>query len=143
MGLPPVAQRAAASYRRLPGRTARCVLSRRVAMSRKDEGRAQAGRTDTEDRQEAPPASGGNTVTAQGETQQPKAQMPHERDESAHSQAADNPSARRMGEIAHDDVMEGQQDTSKAQELDATYHRMRQGGTPEPGDKPTRNPRDR
>ena len=110
-------------------------------MSRKDEGRPQAGRTETEERHEVPPTTRGNTVTAQGETQQPKAQMPHERDESAHSQAADNPSARRMGEIAHDDVMEGQQDTSKAPELDATYHRVRQGAAP--GDKPNRGPRGR
>src|SRR4051794_31284242 len=96
-------------------------------MSRKDEGREQAGRMETEERQDAPSPGRGNTVTAQGETQQPKAQMPHERDESANSQAAEDPSARRMGEIAHDDVVEGQQDTSKAQELDATYHAMRQG----------------
>jgi hypothetical protein len=108
-------------------------------MSRKDEHRRQAGRTETEVRQDAPSPARGNTVTAQGETQQPKAQMPHERDESANSQAADNPSARRMGEIAHDDVMEGQQDTSKAQELDATYHAVRQGSEPAPVDKPNRN----
>jgi hypothetical protein len=77
----------------------------------------------------------GSTVTAQGETQSPKARMPHERDESADSQAPDNAQARRMGEIAHDDVVEGQQDTSKAQETDATYQRMRQGAEPAPRDK--------
>jgi len=103
-------------------------------MSRKDEGRAQAGRMETEERQDAPSPAGGNTVTAQGETQQRKAQMPHERDESASSQSSDNPSARRMGEIAHDDVMEGQQDTSKSQELDATYHDLRKS-TDKPGRK--------
>ena len=107
-------------------------------MSRKDEGRAQAGRMETEERQEAPSPARGNTVTAQGETQQPKAQLPHERDESAHSQAADNPSARRMGEMAHDDVMEGQQDTSKAQELDATYHAVRKGADQPAAEKPNR-----
>jgi hypothetical protein len=110
-------------------------------MSRKDEGRPQAGRMETEERHEAASPARGNTVTAQGETQQPKARTPNERDESADSQAADNPSARRMGEIAHDDVMEGQQDTSKSQEMDATYHAVRQGSEPPPSDKPDRNQR--
>ena len=67
----------------------------------------------------------GKTITAQGENQAPKARMPHERDESADSQAAGDPGARRIGQIAHDDLAEGLQDTSKAQELDATYHRVR------------------
>jgi hypothetical protein len=107
-------------------------------MSRKEEGRPPAGRMDTEERQDAPPADGGNTVTAQGETQQPKAQMPHERDESASSQTTDNPSARRMGEMAHDDVVEGQQDTSKSQEMDATYHKVRKGADAPPVEKVNR-----
>jgi hypothetical protein len=110
-------------------------------MSRKEEGRAPKGPMDVEDRHEVPPTSRGNTVTAQGETQQPKTQTPNEIDESSHSQAADNPSARRMGEIAHDDLAEGQQDTSKAQELDATYHAVRQGSDPAPADKPNRRQR--
>jgi hypothetical protein len=82
-----------------------------------------------EERHSPPPPSRGTTETAQGETQSPKARMPHERDESADSQGAENASSRRMGQIAHDDVEEGQQDTSKAQELDATYQRVRKGGT--------------
>ncbi|MEJ8840392.1 hypothetical protein [Ramlibacter sp. AN1133] len=110
-------------------------------MSRKDEGREPAGRTQTEDRQEATPPARGDTVTAQGEKQQPKAQLPHERDESASSQATENASARRMGELAHDGVMEGQQDTSKSQEMDATYHAVRQGSDPAPVDKPNRKGR--
>jgi hypothetical protein len=69
----------------------------------------------------------GKTVVSQGEHQAPKARMPHEHDESADSQSADEPSARRLGQIAHDDVVEGHQDTSKGPELDATYHRLRQG----------------
>lgn len=77
------------------------------------------------ERPEVPAPSRGNTVTAQGETQQPKAQTPNEVDESSHSQAGDNPAARRMGEIAHDDTVEGLQDTTKGQELDATYQRVR------------------
>ena len=83
---------------------------------------------------ESPPPSRGNTVTAQGENQAPTARLPHERDESADSQAADNPQARRMGKIAHDDLMEGQQDTSKALETDATYHRVRQDADDAPVD---------
>jgi hypothetical protein len=98
------------------------------------QGRMEEERHDVE-------AGPGRTTTAQGENQVPKARMPHERDESSDSQAADNPSARRMGEIAHDDVMEGQQDTSKAQEMDATYHKVRQGAEPAPKEKPDRNQR--
>ncbi len=105
-------------------------------MSRITEGREQRGRTETEERHEVPSTREGNTVTAQGETQSPKARLPHERDESSDSQAADNPSARRMGELAHDALEQGQQDTSKADELDATYRRVRQESKPAPVDKP-------
>jgi hypothetical protein len=108
-----------------------------MANTSKDSGRGRM----KEERHDVPPTNRGNTVTAQGENQVPKAQTPNERDESSHSQAADNPSARRMGEIAHDDVMEGQQDTSKAQEMDATYHRVRQASEPAPKDKANRNQR--
>jgi hypothetical protein len=111
-------------------------------MSRNTDGQDGRGRMEQEDRQAHPPTDRGNTVTAQGETQQPKAQLPHERDESAQSQAADNPSARRMGEIAHDAVEDGQQDTSKAQETDATYHRMRADAAPAPRDKVNKNQRE-
>jgi len=69
----------------------------------------------------------GNTVTAQGETQQPRPRMPHEHDESADSQAAEEPTARRMGAIAHDDVVEGQVDTDKGPVLDAAYERQKDG----------------
>jgi hypothetical protein len=79
--------------------------------------------------------SEGNTVTAQGENQSPKARMPHERDESADSQAPDNSSARHMGEIAHAAVAAGQEDTSKAKETDATYHQVQQTSEPAPQDK--------
>jgi hypothetical protein len=76
--------------------------------------------------------SGGNTVTAQGEAPSPKPRMPHERDESADSQSTDNPAARRVGEIAHDGVVKGQQDTSKAQETDAAYRQLRESAAPAP-----------
>ncbi|HEY0822579.1 MAG TPA: hypothetical protein VGD76_02235 [Ramlibacter sp.] len=98
-------------------------------------------RMEEERHDDVPRPSEGNTVTAQGENQVPKARTPHERDESADSQAPDASSTRRMGEIAHDDVMEGQQDTSKAQELDATYHQVRQASEPAPVEKPNRNQR--
>ena len=57
----------------------------------------------------------GNTVPAQGETQtQHKVpRMPHERDESADSQASVEPSARRVGGQAHEDVERGLVDTDR------------------------------
>jgi hypothetical protein len=80
---------------------------------------------------DATPARG-KTVTAQGENQAPKARQPNERDESADSQAADSAAIRQMGELAHGSAAQGQQDTSKGQELDATYHRVRQESPPAP-----------
>ena len=71
--------------------------------------------------------SEGNTVMQQGENQAPKARMPHERDESADSQAAQAASTQRMGQIAHDDVVEGQPDTDKGPALDAAYERQKGG----------------
>ena len=53
--------------------------------------------------------------------------MPHERDESAGSQSADEPSARRMGHIAHDDLERGLVDTDKGPVLDETYDKLREG----------------
>jgi len=67
----------------------------------------------------------GDTVTAQGENQAPKARQPNEHDESADSQAADSPDIDAMGQIAHDATVKGQQDTSRAQESDAAYRKMR------------------
>jgi hypothetical protein len=90
---------------------------------------------------EAPPPSRGTTVTAQGETQSPKARQPFERDESADSQAADSASNREMGQIAHEAQVSGQQDTSRAQESDATYHRLQQESEPAPQDKVNQNQR--
>ena len=81
----------------------------------------------------------GDTVVAQGETQSPKARQPRERDESADSQSAESPSMGRVGAIAHDDVAEGLQDTTKGQELDATYHRVQQTSDPAPVDPRNQN----
>ena len=71
----------------------------------------------------------GNTIPEQGETQERVPRMPHERDESASSQAPAEASGRRMGRIAHDSLREGQRDTDKGPVLDATYHEVRK----EPG----------
>ncbi len=84
---------------------------------------------------EAPAMSRGTTVTAQGENQAPKARAPHEHDESADSQAAESSSNREMGRIAHEAQAAGQQDTTRGQESDATYHRVRQESEPAPQGK--------
>ena len=73
------------------------------------------------------PAAQGNTIPAQGETQDRVPRMPHERDESADSQPRLEPSAKRLGEQAHEDLAQGLVDTSKGPELDATYDKMRDG----------------
>ena len=44
--------------------------------------------------------------------------MPHERDESADSQAADEPSAERMGRLAQEDIERGLVDTDKGPPLE-------------------------
>ena len=80
-----------------------------------------------EERHDAPKPSEGNTVTAQGENQVPKARTPNERDESADSQAAETSSTQRMGQLAHADVVEGQPDTGKSPAMDAAYERQKGG----------------
>ena len=69
----------------------------------------------------------GNTVPAQGETQQRAPRMPHERDESADSQAAGEASARRIGRAGQEALEQGQVDTDKGPALDATYDKVREG----------------
>lgn len=73
----------------------------------------------------------GNTVPLQGETQERVPRMPHERDESADAQTSDEPTARRVGQQAHDDIERGQVDTDRGPVLDETYDRVREG-TPDP-----------
>jgi hypothetical protein len=73
------------------------------------------------------PNARGNTIPVQGETQDRVPRMPHERDESADSQEADEPSNKRMGQLAHDDMEKGLVDTSKGRELDKTYDKVREG----------------
>lgn len=59
------------------------------------------------------PAGRGQTHREQGETQQAVPRQPDERDESADSQASGEPSQRRVGEIARQDVESGKVDTDK------------------------------
>lgn len=75
----------------------------------------------------ADPKNRGNTIPEQGEVQQREPREPHERDESADSQAADEPSQRRMGRIAQKDVESGLVDTDKGPALDEAYDRTRAG----------------
>ena len=75
----------------------------------------------------ARPGRGGDTASAQGDNQAPKARQPNEHDESADSQAADSEAIREMGRIAHAATERGQQDTSRAPEADAAYRRVRKG----------------
>jgi len=77
----------------------------------------------------------GQTIPAQGETQDAAPRMPHERDESADSQEASRePSGARMGQQAHDDLEQGRVDTDKGPPMDAAYKKMR--GKNEPATKP-------
>jgi hypothetical protein len=59
------------------------------------------------------PAGRGDTRREQGETQDAVPRQPEERDESADSQASEEPSQRRVGEIAREDVESGKVDTGK------------------------------
>lgn len=70
----------------------------------------------------------GNTVPAQGETQDRVPRMPHERDESADSQAAQESSGERVGRQAHEDVERGLVDTDKGPVIDQAYDKLREGG---------------
>jgi len=84
------------------------------------------------------PHDAGQTIPMQGETQERVPRMPHERDESADSQAPGDPLSQRRGEMAYDDLREGQVDTDKGPVLDATYEPMRQDDEPggQAGGKP-------
>ena len=69
----------------------------------------------------------GNTVPLQGETQERAPRAPHERDESADSQGAGEPSAPRMAEVAREDIERGRVDTDKGPVLDQVYDKVREG----------------
>lgn len=74
-----------------------------------------------------PDANKGKTVPAQGETQEPAPRLPHERDESADSQAAQEQSGERVGKQAREDIERGLVDTDKGPALDETYEKVRDG----------------
>lgn len=69
----------------------------------------------------------GETVPVQGETQERVPRTPHERDESADSQAASEPSGDAIGRQAHDDLERGLVDTDKGPVLDKAYDKVREG----------------
>ena len=84
--------------------------------------------------EEKQPLRPSDTAPQQGETNQRTPRQPHERDESADSQASAEPSQRRVGEIARRDVERGVTDTTKGEALDDAYEKTRQG-TPNPDKK--------
>jgi hypothetical protein len=65
----------------------------------------------------------GDTVPVQGQLQDRVPRAPHERDESADSQEANEPSQARVGAAAHDSLERGETDTDKGPVLDATYEK--------------------
>ena len=69
----------------------------------------------------------GETIPLQGEPQDRVPRAPHERDESAASQAPASADARAQGRRGHADAALGQPDTDKGPVLDATYQKLRQG----------------
>lgn len=79
----------------------------------------------------AGPDTGGDvrqndTVPAQGETHGKVPRMPHERDESADSQAAQEPSGQRVGRQGEADIERGLVDTDKRPALDEAYDKLRE-----------------
>lgn len=82
-----------------------------------------------ENRPEASGKARGDTVPVQGEKQARSPRAPHERDESADSQGASEPSGTRIGTIAHGDMASGRVDTDKGPVLDATYDKLREGAS--------------
>lgn len=71
----------------------------------------------------------GDTVPVQGDKQQRSLRMPHERDESADGQASSEPTAKRIGIMAHGDVEHGLVDTDKGPVMDKTYEKLRKGSS--------------
>jgi hypothetical protein len=62
---------------------------------------------------EQKPPRQSDTAPQQGEKQERSPREPHERDESADSQAAAEPSQQRVGDIARGDIESGKTDTDK------------------------------
>ncbi len=68
---------------------------------------------DDKDKDGNPPVGRGETRREQGETQDAVPRRPDERDESADSQASEEPSQRRVGELGRQDVESGKVDTDE------------------------------
>ena len=68
----------------------------------------------------------GQTMPAQGQTQEKIPRLPNEHDESADSQKAGEPSAQQIGKIAHDDIKSGAKDTGKGPAMDAAYKKTKE-----------------
>lgn len=68
----------------------------------------------------------GDTLPVQGERQERAPRMPHERDQSADSQGASEPSQPRLAQAAREDIERGVVDTDKGPVLDQTYDRLRE-----------------
>jgi hypothetical protein len=54
----------------------------------------------------------------------PAPHLPHDEDESSHSQASGTPMHRPVGEKAYDDTVSDRVDTDKGPVMDEVYHRM-------------------
>jgi hypothetical protein len=70
----------------------------------------------------------GQTVPELGDTQTPQQKaprLPHERDESADSQPSQEPSAKRVGALAHEDATNGTMDTDKKPVMSKTYDKLK------------------
>ena len=81
----------------------------------------------TSHKRPGPGGNKGNTLPAQGGKQNQAPRTPNERDESADSQAAHDPSAGRVGRQAQQDVERGLVDTDKGPVLDQVYDKVREG----------------
>lgn len=71
----------------------------------------------------------GDTVPAQGDTQERVPRMPHERDESADSQASSEPSGRRMAQAGREDIERDVVDTDTGPVLNETYEKLRENAS--------------
>jgi hypothetical protein len=68
---------------------------------------------------------GKTTTRVRDETRQDTPRMPNEHDESSDSQASAEPSQRRMGHIAQEDLEHGRVDTDKGPAIQEAYDKTR------------------
>lgn len=79
------------------------------------------------------PVDQGETIPVRGEKREPK--LPHERDESADSQASEQPSQAEVGEQAYEDIDRGLVDTGRAPVTNRVYKERLRGEKPPPREK--------